>query len=76
MSSTIRKKRKLRLIEAVRAYTIAGFCEAFGVGRSKTYLELKAGRLRAKKLGKKTLITEQEARRWLMALPEASRSAA
>ena len=46
------------------AFSITGFCEWSGVGRSKTYQEIGAGRLRAVKVGKRTLITGPAALRW------------
>jgi excisionase family DNA binding protein len=60
------------LAYTVLAYTIADLCKATGIGRSKVYLDLKSGKLRAKKHGKRTIITESEARRWLDALPARS----
>jgi excisionase family DNA binding protein len=50
-------------------FTIAGFCTAFGIGRSATYEELKAGRLRAVKAGRRTLISLEAAREWAASLP-------
>ncbi|HYQ09097.1 MAG TPA: helix-turn-helix domain-containing protein [Xanthobacteraceae bacterium] len=52
-----------------RAMSIAEFCERYGPGRTKTYEELKSGRLRARKIGKRTIITEDDAEDWLLRLP-------
>ena len=45
------------------------FCEQYGLGRTKTYEELKSGRLRARKIGKRTIISEDDAEDWLLRLP-------
>ena len=45
------------------------FCRAYGIGRTRTYAELKSGRLRARKAGKRTLITGDDAEAWLRNLP-------
>lgn len=47
------------------ARTVAGFCAAYGVSRSRAYLLLANGDLRAVKDGKRTLILEDSARAWL-----------
>jgi hypothetical protein len=60
---------------APAAYTIAGFCAAYGVGRTFTYAEVKAGRLRLVKAGNRTLIGAAEAQRWFDNLPAARRMA-
>ena len=52
-----------------RAMSIAEFCERYGLGRTKAYEELKSGRLRARKMGKRTIITEDDAEDWLQGLP-------
>jgi excisionase family DNA binding protein len=52
------------------ALSIAEFCEAVGIGRTTAYLEIKSGRLRVSKCGKRTLITVDEARAWLRLLAE------
>jgi len=39
------------------AYTVDRALEALGIGRTKFYEEIKAGRLKAKKVGKRTLVT-------------------
>ena len=50
------------------AYSIPQFCSACAVGRTFVYEEIKAGRLRACKAGRRTIIDAAEARRWLAAL--------
>ena len=50
------------------AYSIPEFCKIAGVGRTKAYEELAAGRLKAKKVGSRTLITN--AAEWLDSLPD------
>ena len=64
MTSIEQQRRPLR-----RAMSIPEFCERYGPGRTKTYEELKSGRLRARKIGKRTVITEDDAEDWLLRLP-------
>ena len=52
-----------------RAMSIAQFCDRYGVGRTKAYEELKCGRLRGRKIGTRTIITEDDAEDWLRHLP-------
>ena len=52
-----------------RAYSIGEFCTRYGLGRSKAYDELRSGRLRGVKVGKRTLIREDDAEAWLLSLP-------
>ena len=49
--------------------SIAQFCGRYGVGRTKTYEELKSGRLRGRKIGTRTIIVEDDAEDWLRHLP-------
>lgn len=51
------------------AYRISEFSAASGIGRSLIYEAIAAGRLRARKLGKITLIDAVEARRFVECLP-------
>jgi hypothetical protein len=52
------------------AYPLNDFADAIGVGRSKLYAEIKAGRLKAKKVGSRTIITSAAAHTYLAALPD------
>lgn len=52
-----------------QAYSIEAFCERFGLGRSKTYEEIRLGRLKIRKVGTRTLIAHEDALAWFDALP-------
>jgi excisionase family DNA binding protein len=52
------------------AYSIPEVARAVGVGRSYIYGEIREGRLRVRKAGRRTLIYEEDLRAWLQALPE------
>jgi excisionase family DNA binding protein len=57
-----------------RAFPIATFCKKYGIGRSKAYEEIKSGRLVALKVGRRTLISADDAERWLSSLRRAGPS--
>lgn len=52
-----------------RAMSLPQFCARYGPGRTKAYEELKSGRLRGRKVGKRTIIAEDDAEDWLRCLP-------
>jgi excisionase family DNA binding protein len=58
-----------------RAYSIGEFCRLYELGRTKTYQEINAGRLKAVKIGSKTLIRADDAEAWLASLTGANRAA-
>jgi excisionase family DNA binding protein len=51
------------------AYTIKEVCSLSRVGKTTLYAAIGRGELVARKLGKKTLILEEDFRRWIEALP-------
>jgi excisionase family DNA binding protein len=51
------------------AYTVSEFCDCYGICRDTFYSEVKRGRLRALKLGKKTLVLKSDAESWAKSLP-------
>jgi hypothetical protein len=53
-----------------RALSIDAFCERYGVGRTLTYAEIKAGRLQARKVGNRTVIPVDASEDWLAALKD------
>jgi excisionase family DNA binding protein len=53
-----------------RAFTIDEFCKTYRLGRTKTYAEINAGRLKAAKVGSKTIIRADDAEAWLANLAD------
>ena len=54
------------------AYTLSEFCTAYGIGRTKAFSEIAEGKLQARKMGNRVIVTREDAQEWLNALPEAS----
>ena len=52
-----------------RGLTVEEFGRFYGVGRTAAFAEIAAGRLKALKLGRRTIIAREEADRWLANLP-------
>jgi excisionase family DNA binding protein len=52
------------------ALTLRDFCDAYRVCRETAYQQIRTGRLRAVKLGRKTLILRADAEVWAASLPE------
>jgi hypothetical protein len=68
------KEKQSRAEQSLRdrlAYTIPDLIRDTGAGRSKIYQEIAAGRLKVRKLGKRTLVLHGDAMAWLEALPAA-----
>ncbi len=56
--------------------SIPEVCRTTGIGRTTIYEEIRAGRLRALKLGRRTIIRTTDLQKWLDALPELRRERA
>jgi excisionase family DNA binding protein len=54
-----------------RAHSIAETCALIGLGRDTVYTAIRDGRLVARKLGRRTLITDDDLRQFLAGLPRA-----
>lgn len=52
------------------AYSINEFCEAVSIGRNKTYIEIKEGRLKTVKIGRRTVIRREDAEAWLNSMED------
>ncbi len=52
------------------AYTIDQIVELVPIGRTSIFAEIKSGRLEARKIGKRTIITAQALRTYLENLPK------
>jgi hypothetical protein len=59
-----------------RAFRIEEFAHRNSISRAQVYIELKAGRLNARKVGSATLITTEDEDAWLRALPSMKSNAA
>jgi excisionase family DNA binding protein len=53
-------------------HSIADVTKIIGLGRSFVYEEIKEGRLRVRKAGRRSLIFDADLKAWLQALPEKS----
>jgi hypothetical protein len=50
-------------------------CRFIGIGRSLAFSEIRAGRLRARKIGRRTIVTREDAIMYLRSLPIAGAAA-
>lgn len=57
------------------ATSLKVFCSENAVSRPTAYREIAAGRLVARKVGRKTIVTKEAARDWLKSLPRLGASA-
>lgn len=53
---------------AKRAFTIKEACQISSIGRTRLYGEIKAGNLRARKCGRRTVILAEDLKSWLDSL--------
>ncbi len=64
---------KLVLVDSApekKTLTISEFCRFYGIGKTRAYQEIKAGRLRIAKVGRRTLIPTISAYLWLQQCTE------
>ena len=59
-----------------RSFSLKTFCERNGIGLTTAYAEIKAGRLRAHKVGTRTIIFDESEDEWRASLPAMGSSAA
>jgi excisionase family DNA binding protein len=57
------------------AFAVSEFCERFGICRETFYQEVRRGRLRAVKLGAKTIVLKSDADVWVATMPTLELSA-
>jgi excisionase family DNA binding protein len=57
------------MIEIKAAFSIREFCARYGICRDTFYSEIRRGRLRAIKLGRKTIVLRSDADAWAASLP-------
>jgi hypothetical protein len=71
----MQKRRKWTKDAPRCAFTVEGFADAHEIGRSKVYDEINAGRLKARKVDNRTIITAEDAADWRANLPLAVETA-
>ena len=59
-----------------RGFSIDSFCRTYGICRSLVYVEIREGRLRARKAGRRTVIALEDAEDWFAKLPRVGAKAA
>ncbi len=62
------------IVAEPQAYDIPCFCRAYSISRSFAYLEIRSGRLKPFKAGRRTLISREAADNWRRALEAATPS--
>ena len=55
--------------KAPRLYSVKAFLRDYSISRAKLYEEIKRGKIRARKIGRKTVIAREDAEAWLSASP-------
>ncbi|MET4607636.1 excisionase family DNA binding protein [Bradyrhizobium sp. JR4.1] len=55
--------------ETPLAYSIIEAAKAIGISRTSIYVEIAKGRLRVRKVGRRSLISDADLKAWLAALP-------
>ena len=71
-----RLHRGRKLLDDRGAMSVDEFCGWASIGRSKFYQEVGAGRIRLRKIGRKSVVTMPDALAWLSNLPVAAWGAA
>ena len=65
---TMNTKQNVEPTPAKRAYSIPEVCRTASIGRTRLYSEISEGRLRAVKVGRRTLIRAEDLDAWLRSL--------
>jgi hypothetical protein len=52
-----------------RGYSIEEFGTVYGICRSLIYIEIRDGRLKARKIGRRTIIATEDGEEWFSKLP-------
>lgn len=68
--SASRKNQSPANLSHREAWGVGEFCQTYGISPRKFYSEVARGRLRALKLGTKTIILKRDAEAWIAAMPE------
>lgn len=55
---------KNQFLESLKAFSIPQFCDAYGVGRTQVFEEIKTGRLKTYKVGRRRFISATAGDAW------------
>jgi Helix-turn-helix domain len=66
----------MEALENRDAYSVDDFARRHGIGRTTAYEEIKKGRLIARKLQGRTLVTVEDAKAWRESLPKITEATA
>lgn len=69
-------EKALRLKHTKRGFSVEEFCETYDICRSLAYVEIREGRLKARKVGRRTIIAGEDAEDWFARLPRVKAAAA
>lgn len=59
-----------------RSFRIEEIAERNSISRAQVYVEIKEGRLIGRKIGSRTIVTDEDENAWLASLPQTKASAA
>jgi hypothetical protein len=65
----MRKRKQWTEGGATLAFSVEGFATAHNIGRNKVFDEISSGRLKARKVDRRTIITAEDAADWRASLP-------
>jgi hypothetical protein len=71
----MRKRKQWTEGAPVFAFTVESFATSHNIGRSKVFDEISIGRLKARKVDRRTIITVEDAADWRAKLPLATEAA-
>ena len=69
------KEAKAADLSRREAFAVSEFCDRYGICRDTFYQEVRRGRLRARKLGMKTIVLRADADAWVATMPALELSA-
>jgi excisionase family DNA binding protein len=69
METDNHKEAKAADLSRREAFAVGEFCARYGICRETFYQEVRRGRLRAVKLGAKTLVLKSDADAWVASMP-------
>jgi hypothetical protein len=65
----MRRRRRLPANALPLAYDVPGFAVAHNIGETSVWTEIRTGRLKTRKIGARTIITQEDAAAWRAQLP-------